>query len=435
LQTVRWRIALAVLVVTAALVGGLVVVLVAPSGDGASGRPEVSGPPLPGDDGSSSAPAGGSPSPPPNLGRVGPPPGTVHLDDRYRARYAGRYVDWNQLLDRGSRLPANTRGCRSEWKKTSRDAALTWRRAGFLCLDQLTGRGFHPQGIAGSGSTLGYRIGTQPAAARNVVLVSSYSSKPEKGLRFAHQPGRTDATRLTVIDLDRRLVNQVELVRPVGADGLAALDSHGSGLAWAGQYLYSSSRGSLWMYNVDDLMLIDGRYVLPAVGSWGVEGRGGLSSISVDRSTSPAGLLAVNYSQTGTAWAHSFPLGPDGRVRSGKTTGRHELALVSRFGPGPASVRSSRSAVVPGTNFQGIGAAGAYRLVNSSSLMLDGRRYGDNVVVLKKNQTIARFTMPEENLESVYVDYRRKRYVTVTEHGRQFLFWLPLDHLIERAER
>jgi hypothetical protein len=91
--------------------------------------------------------------------------------------------------------------------------------------------------------------------------------------------------------------------------------------------------------------------------------------------------------------------------------------------------------VVPGTNFQGIGAAGAYRLVNSSSLMLDGRRYGDNVVVLKKNETIARFTMPEENLESVYVDYRRKRYVTVTEHGRQFLFWLPLDHLIERAER
>jgi hypothetical protein len=67
--------------------------------------------------------------------------------------------------------------------------------------------------------------------------------------------------------------------------------------------------------------------------------------------------------------------------------------------------------------------------------MLDGRRHGDNVVVLKRNRAIARFAMPSENVESLYLDFRRNRYVTVTEHGRQFLFWLPLDHLIERAER
>ena len=91
--------------------------------------------------------------------------------------------------------------------------------------------------------------------------------------------------------------------------------------------------------------------------------------------------------------------------------------------------------MVTGTNFQGVGTSGAYRLLNSSSLMLDGRRHGDNVVILKKNTMIARFTMPSENVESLYVDVRRDRYVTITEHGRQFLFWLPLDHLIERAER
>jgi len=34
--------------------------------------------------------------------------------------------------------------------------------------------------------------------------------------------------------------------------------------------------------------------------------------------------------------------------------------------------------------------------------------------------------MPSENVESIYLDFRRGRYVTVTEHGRQFLFWLPL---------
>ena len=43
--------------------------------------------------------------------------------------------------------------------------------------------------------------------------------------------------------------------------------------------------------------------------------------------------------------------------------------------------------------------------------------------------------MPKENLESVYVDHRRRRYVTVTEYGRQFLFWFPIDHVIDRAER
>jgi hypothetical protein len=66
---------------------------------------------------------------------------------------------------------------------------------------------------------------------------------------------------------------------------------------------------------------------------------------------------------------------------------------------------------------------------------VDGRRHGDNVVVLKKDQTLARFAMPSENVESIYLDYRRDTYMTVTEHGRQFLFWLPLDHLIDRAER
>ena len=108
--------------------------------------------------------------------------------------------------------------------------------------------------------------------------------------------------------------------------------------------------------------------------------------------------------------------------------------MTRDFGPGPATIGSTRSVVVPGTNFQGIGTSGRYRFVNSSSLLVDGRRHGDTLVVLKKDKTIARFSMPSENVESVYIDHRRDRYVTVTEHGRQFLFWLPLYHLIDRAE-
>ncbi|HEY5783374.1 MAG TPA: hypothetical protein VIT65_01225 [Microlunatus sp.] len=432
----RWSIALALLAVTASLVGGLVVVVKAQSIEGAGAPPAVSAPP-PSASASSPYPDDlpGPQAPTPTEQRTGPPASTVHVDDRYRARYAGRYVGWDDLLAAGKKLPEKSAGCRSDWKATSRDDGLNWKKATYLCLDRLTGNGFHPQGIGGTGSAVGYRIGPQRAADRNIVVISSYSSSEESGLRFPHRPGRTDTTRLTVIDLDRHVYNEVELVRPDGPDAFTALDSHGSGFVWVGQYLYTSSRGSLWMYNADDLLEIDGQFVLPAVAHWSVKGDGGLSSIGIDRSARPATLTGITYSQTGPAWAHTFALGPDGRVQSGTRAAAHELDLVTDFGPSPVTIRSIRSAVIPGSNFQGIGTSGPYRFANSSSLMVDGKRYGDNVVVLKRNKAIARFSMPKENLESVYVDYRRDRYVTVTEHGRQFLFSLPLDHLIDRAER
>lgn len=443
MQTRHWHIPLAVLVVAGSLVGGLVVAVRAQSVDGVVARPQLSAPltsaPVSAGPGTGGAPPtarrSGTTSPPTPMMLPGPPAGTVHSADRYRARYDGRHLGWDDLIDEGRKLPRATAGCRSDWRDTTKDAALSWDKAGYLCLDRLTGKGFKPQGVAGSGATEGYPISGEPADWRDIVLVSSYSTVPEKGLRFPHTPGTTEATRLTAIDLGRGRYNQVELVKPVGSSELVALDSHGSGLVWAGQYLYSSSRGSLWMYNADDLMEIDGRYVLPAVAHWSVKGAGGLSSIGIDRSTSPTSLIGINYTERGTGWAQTFELDADGRPRPGATEAEHELTLVSSFGPGPAVVRSTRSTVVPGTNFQGIGTSGPYRFVNSSSLLLDGRRHGDNVVILKKNKIIGRFAMPRENIESLYLDHRRSRYVTVTEHGRQFLFWLPTDHLIESAER
>jgi hypothetical protein len=359
----------------------------------------------------------------------------VHVDDRYRGRYNGRYLGWDDLVEEGRQLPKVSDGCRSDWQVASRDDALDWDKATYLCLDRLTGSGFKPQGIGGSGATEGYQIGTQAAGERNIVVVSSYSSVKEKGLLFPNKPGQTDATRLTVIDFDRGRYNQVELVRPIGSSSFTGLDSHGSGFVWVGQYMYSSSLGTLWMYNADDLMEIDGRYVLPAVARWSVKGEGGFSSIGIDRSSHPTTLTGINYNQNGTAWSQSFELDADGRLQHGATRAKHELNLTSTFGPGPATVRSTKSSVVPGSNFQGIGTSGPYRFVNSSSLKVNGKRQGDHVVILKKNEVIGRFSMPNENIESLYLDYWRSNYVTVTEHGRQFLFWLPLDHLIERAER
>ena len=414
------------------LVGGVLVVVRAQSFAGPVERPAISLPPS-----SPTAAPAPEPSsvPSQSVDRAGPPVGTVHVDDRYRSRNHGTYASWEALLADGRSLPAVSKGCRAAWQRSRRDDALDWGKAGFLCLDKLTGNGFKPQGVAGSGTTTAYRIGARAAHQRNIVLVSSYSGVAEKGLLFPHQPGRTETTRLTVIDLDLRRYNTVELIRPTAAGGFTALDSHGSGLAWVGQYLYSSSRGSLWLYNVDDLMTIKGRYVLPAVARWKVQGTGGLSSLTVDRSVTRPRLTGINYSETGTAWTQSFALDTTGLVRPPSRNAKHELTLSRAYGPVAASVRSASSSVVPGTNYQGVGTAGRYRIVNSSSLMLDGRRHGDNMVILRKDTMIARFSMPSENIESLYVDPRRNRYLTITEHGRQFLFWLPLDHLIDRAER
>jgi hypothetical protein len=430
--TQQRRYVLAALLIAAALVGGLVVVARGQSVDERGAPPPVSVPPT---RTPTPPPMPPSPRPTPTPTTAGPPASTAHVHDRHRARYDGVYAGWDDLLDDGRKLPEITDGCRSAWQRATRDDALDWDKAGYLCLDRVLGRGFKPQGIGGSGTTEDYLIGGRSARTRNILLISSYSAAEQPALVFPNEPGRTDATRLTVIDVDRRRYNTVELVRPVGPDSFTALDSHGSGFAWVGQYMYSSSRGSLWMYNADDLMRIDGRYVLPAVARWSVSGQGGLSSLGIDRTKRSTRLIGINYSETGTAWSHGFQLDATGRLKNGSKRARHKLELTGDFGPGPASVRSSSSSVVPGTNFQGIGTSGRYRFVNSSSLMLDGKRHGDHLVILKRSTMIARFSMPSENVESLYVDHRRGRYVTITEHGRQFLFWLPVAHLIDRAER
>jgi hypothetical protein len=42
--------------------------------------------------------------------------------------------------------------------------------------------------------------------------------------------------------------------------------------------------------------------------------------------------------------------------------------------------------------------------------------------------------MPRGNVESIYIDYRRGRYFSITELGSQFLFQLPLKELTDAAE-
>lgn len=184
-------------------------------------------------------------------------------------------------------------------------------------------------------------------------------------------------------------------------------------------------------------MKIDGHFVLPAIARWTVHGRGGLSSIFLDRSTTPSRLTGINYSRHGQAYIQSFDLDPNGLLMKNGRRTRHGMFLTNTFGHDRGAVHSVSSLLVPGTSYQGVGSAGAYDFANSSGLKMDGRRRRgvDATVVLKGGKVIERFRMPHGNGQSLYIDHRRGRYVSVTERGSQFLFELPLRQLTQRDER
>ena len=74
----------------------------------------------------------------------------------------------------GKKLPHLTAGCRAEWKDTTpRSRPRTGTRPRYLCLDQLTGNDFKPQGIGGTGCGPRLPMGTDLPASG-----TSWSSAP-----------------------------------------------------------------------------------------------------------------------------------------------------------------------------------------------------------------------------------------------------------------
>ena len=352
----------------------------------------------------------------------------LRIGSGYLRTYDATRTSWDEVIDRGQRLPGVSRSCARSWRGSGKDRRLDWETASFSCLDTLVGGTFQPQGVAGSATTEHYQINGMAAADRDLILTSWYSGTAEPGL-FAPNRAGESATQLVVMDMDQRRYNTIELVRPGGGGTFENLNSHGSGLVWAGQYLYSSSRTQLWMYNADDILDIDGRFVLPAVARWDVSGDGGLSSISLDQSTVPSRLVGINYTKAGQAHLQSFDLAaPDGLLADTGRRSRQSLVLTNRLGNQARVVHSSRSLIIPGSSFQGVGRFGLYSFANSSALRLGGGPV-DATVVLKDEQIVERFRMPYGNVQSVYIDYVRGTYVSVTERGSQFLFQLPLDQL------
>ena len=364
-----------------------------------------------------------------------PPKGTIHVRKRYIKHYRAKRATWNEVISGGKRLGKPSGQCAHRWRKSGKDRRLNWRSVKYLCMTGLKGRGYRPQGIAGSGTARRYNIGSTPAANRNIVLTSWYSRAREPGLFAPNRRGQS-VTRLIVMDMGNGRYNRIELVRPAGRKKFRNMDSHGSGLAWAGQYLYMSSKSVLFMFNADDILKIHGRYVLPAVARWTVHGHGGLSSMSIDRSASRDQLRGINYTKSGPTYIQTLRLAKSGLLARGRGRGAHDLVVRNRWGQRGRVVRSVGSLTIPGASYQGVGSAGRYSFANSSALKArGGKRKVDSTAVFKGGRKIAKFQMPRRNIESIYIDYRRGTYASITESGSQFLFRMPIGRIIRKAER
>ena len=103
-----------------------------------------------------------------------PPKGTIHVRKRYVKHYRAKRATWNDVINSGKRLNKVSSVCKKRWRKSGKDRRLNWRSADYRCMSGLKGRGYRPQGIAGSATTRRYTIGIQagrPAQHRSDQLV------------------------------------------------------------------------------------------------------------------------------------------------------------------------------------------------------------------------------------------------------------------------
>ena len=364
-----------------------------------------------------------------------PPKGTIHVKSRFIKHYRAKRATWNEVIGGGKRLNKVSAQCARRWRKSGKDRRLNWKSVDYLCMSGLKGRGYRPQGVAGSATARRYKIGSKPAADRNIVLTSWYSRAHEPGLFAPNRAGQS-VTRLVVMDMAKRRYNRVELVRPTGRNKFRNMDSHGSGLVWAGQYIYMSSKSVLFMFNADDILKIRGRYVLPAVARWTAHGHGGLSSISIDRSASRNQLRAINYTKNGPTYIQTFKLAKSGLLAKSSAHGSHDMAIRNRWGQRGRVVRNISTLTIPGASYQGVGSTGRYSFANSSALKArGGKKKVDSTAVFKDGRKIAKFRMPRRNIESIYIDYKRGTFASITEGGSQFLFSMPIRRITKKAER
>lgn len=121
------------------------------------------------------------------------------------------------------------------------------------------------------------------------------SCGPEPRLLGVTWYAEAGGSRLSILDLDARRYRHVRLVVPT-ADGWEPLRVHAGGLAWhEGRVYVAGTRAGLWVCELDDVVRLDGEYLLPVRHRLAPSEPFRFSFVSA----SDAGLLVGEYDNAG----------------------------------------------------------------------------------------------------------------------------------------
>lgn len=206
-------------------------------------------------------------------------------------------------------------------------------------------RHWWPQGISSSADARLEESEPDRVHGRRVLATTWWASDPD---------GRNAGSRLSVLDLETRRYQHVELVRVVegaeGADGpgapaLAPLRVHAGGLVWHGPWLHvAATAKGVWTCHVDDVLEVRGRCVLPVRQAWAAVTDEGTepfrwSFLSLSRSGGAPAMVAGEYARgRHTRRLARLPLDPVSRLPQ---LGADGVARASYAGRGVAGMQGA----------------------------------------------------------------------------------------------
>lgn len=211
--------------------------------------------------------------------------------------------------------------------------ALTWDAA------DRRDRRWWPQGVSSSADARLEESAPDRVHGRRLLAVTWWG---------ADATGRNTGSRLSLLDLDTRRYQHVDLVRVVTGEAgpaVAPLRVHAGGLVWHGPWWHvAATAAGLWTCHVDDVLEVEGRLLLPVRQAWaGVTEDGAepfrWSFIGLSRSDGAPGLVAGEYARgRRTRRLVRLPLDPVSRLPG---TGEDGLARASHAGEGVAGMQGA----------------------------------------------------------------------------------------------
>lgn len=305
------------------------------------------------------------------------------------------------IADAASTSTYAGQSCRDAWNSQSKvKTSFTY----FCWRGSDRSGGWVPQGVTGSASAQ-----TTAADGRKDILVVSWYSTGKPSLVAATQTSNSadSASRISVVNMSTKKYSHVELAKPCSQSDkkICKLNSHSGGIAWAGQYLYLASTTGLYVFNLNDMFVVNGKPVLVASEWYGLKAKDGedkprISTVSFDSSANQ--LVTAEYHRADTkqpSWVVRWDLDANHHLATSST-----VSAASKFN-------------IKAYSIQGVASYQGKYLAHSSSEKAPGRNgVGGTLITWQKPSSLTRARMPY-HLESAYYDTDSNRIWGVTENG------------------